>query len=69
MVRELPGSPLLFGKDRSQVVELLGEPDFRSETKWDYKVDIGAKFSFHRWVYYLTLTFDSTKVTNIELHD
>lgn len=69
MVRELPGSTLLFGKDEEQVLQILGKPDDQSQTKWGYRVDTGAKFLDRHWLYYLTLTFCSNKVTNVELRD
>jgi hypothetical protein len=69
MVRELPGSPLLLGKDDKQVLEVLGKPDGMSETKWAYHVDTGIRFLDRKWPYSLTVTFYSNKVTNVELHD
>src|SRR5438094_9834465 len=57
MARQLPGSQLILGKNEKQVLEILGDPDHRSETEWAYHVDIGVKFLFHPWSYNLTVRF------------
>lgn len=66
MSTDLVESKILIGKDKLQVIELIGYPKDSTETNFHYLVDFGYMTPFH-----LDVTFDMTdlKVKKVTLAD
>jgi hypothetical protein len=66
MSTDLVESKILIGKDKRQVIDLIGYPKDSTETNFHYLVDFGYMTPFH-----LDINFDSTdlKVKEVTLAD
>lgn len=62
---------LLEGKNKSQVLTILGEPDQQTKSRIHYTVDPGIKYMNESWTYWLTVEFDTieNKVEKVWLSD
>jgi len=71
MVNDLFRSQCLVGLYRDEVVQLLGPPDSGEGGHYRYTVDIGRRFAFRKWVYWLDLEFEegTLRVRRVSLAD
>ena len=72
MVKDLRDSAILTGRTPSEVIELLGPPEYQSEkdgkpSKFNWTIDVGSRFCFGPWTNTLFVCFDesSTEVTEV----
>ena len=69
MAKQVCGLRLLRGRSQQEVLSILGEPDRRTDDRWDYRVDPGTKFVGGTWTSNLVVTYQNHAVANIELRD
>jgi hypothetical protein len=71
MSKDLVSSRLLIGKNKTEVLELLGTPSYTNDISniFSYKVDLGYKYGSDKWFYELKLFFTNEKVSNVILSD
>lgn len=59
MVLDLIHKPILQGKAKSQIADMLGKPDQNENSSWAYFVDDGGLFGVNFGSPYLLVRFDS----------
>lgn len=58
MVASLLGQPLLFGRNRDEVLAVLGKPDEDHETLFLYRVDVGRRILWRPFLETLVVQLD-----------
>lgn len=71
MTDNILNDSLLIGKTKTEILDLLGEPDQQTETRLHYTVDPGIKYMGEPWTYWLSVEMDSLsgKVKGVWLMD
>ncbi|MEZ4887017.1 MAG: hypothetical protein R3E32_19965 [Chitinophagales bacterium] len=71
MTDDIVENDLLIGKTKTEIVEMLGEPVQQTEDRFHYTVDIGIKYMYDTWLYWLSVDFDTIehKVNQVWLAD
>ncbi|MEX0813578.1 MAG: hypothetical protein WD048_15275 [Chitinophagales bacterium] len=71
MTANLLSDSLLIGKTKNEVLEMLGEPDQKTEVILHYTVDPGIEYMSGPWTYWLSVKIDSTsgKVNEVWMAD
>ena len=69
MVNELLSRNRLVGISSKEVESLLGKTDSSLEDVFFYEVDIGQKYLFSGWNYFLELSFEDEMVSHVKLSD
>lgn len=69
MAKQVCGLRILRGRTQQEVLSILGEPDRRTEERWDYRVNTGAKFVGTTWTSNLVVSYQNHTVASIDLRD
>jgi hypothetical protein len=69
MAKQVCGLKLLRGRTQREVISLLGEPDHRTEGRWEYRVETPAKPPSPAQSRNLVVLYDRNVVANVALFD
>lgn len=71
MTDNLVNDSLLIGKTKGEVLNMLGEPDQQTESRFHYIFDPGIEYMSEPWTYWLSVDIDTTsgKVDEVWIAD